>query len=156
MGVSGRFHFAFATTFVLAVYVTESTRSLGAPFLVAALAGVAASGAAGIAIEDGLYRPLVQKLPSAALLAVFVTSLGLVIFGENAIQLIWSSDPQSLDPGYTVSQIRLVAGSSVTTTDVMTVAVSAGLVLALWAYVRASRFGRAIRAVQENPDMATI
>lgn len=156
MGVSGRFHFAYATTFVLSVYVAESATAAGAPFLLAAVCGVAAAAATGAVIEDTLYRPLVQKLPSHALLAVFVTSLGIVIFGENAIRLIWGSDPQTLDPGYTVSAISFVAGTTVTTNDLMTVAVSAALVVALWLYLRASRFGRATRAVQENPEMATI
>jgi branched-subunit amino acid ABC-type transport system permease component len=156
MGVSGRFHFAYATTFVLSVYVAESATAAGAPFLLAAACGVGASAATGVVIEDALYRPLVQKLPSHALLAVFVTSLGIVIFGENAIRLIWGSDPQTLEPGYTVSAIGLIAGSSMTTNDVMTLAVSTALVVALWLYLRASRFGRATRAVQENPEMATI
>src|ERR1043166_9363053 len=156
MGVSGRFHFAYATTFVLSVYVAESATSAGAPFLLAAACGVAASAAPGVVIEDTLYRPLVRKLPSHALLAVFVTSLGIVIFGENAVRLIWGSDPQTLDPGYTVSAISFVAGSTLTTNDLMTLAVSGALVLVLWLYLRASRFGRATRAVQENPEMATI
>ena len=156
MGVSGRFHFAYATTFVLAVYVAESAHHHGAPLYVAITAGVAATAAIGVGIEYFFYRPLVEKLPSAALLAVFVTSLGIVILGENAIRLTWGSDPQSLSPGFTISNIALGGGVSITTMDVATVAVSSIVVLALWLYVRGSRFGRAIRAVQENPDMSTV
>lgn len=155
MGVSGRFHFAYATSFVLSVYVAESALDAGAPRVLAIAAGLVAAAASGVAFEWGLYRPLVDKLPSAALLAVFVTSLGIVILGENAVRLIWGSDPQSLSPGFSVSNIALGHGVSVTTLDVMTFTVSAAVVLALWVFLRTSRFGRAIRAVRENPDMAT-
>jgi len=155
MGVSGRFHFAYATSFVLAVYVAESALELGSPRYVAVATGLAAAAASGVVIEYVFYRPLVDKLPSAALLAVFVTSLGIVILGENAIRLIWGSDPQSLSPGFSISNIPLGHGVSVSTMDVVTFAVSATVVVSLWLYLRGSRFGRAIRAVQENPDMAS-
>jgi branched-chain amino acid transport system permease protein len=156
IGVSGRFHFAYATSFVLGVYVTESMLDAGAARYPAIAIGIAAAAASGVAFEWGLYRPLVQKHPEGALLGVFVTSLGVVILGENVIRLVWGSDPQSLTPGFSVSNVSLGHGVSITTMDEFTLGVSTAVVLSLWLYLRAARFGRAIRAVQENPVMATV
>jgi branched-chain amino acid transport system permease protein len=154
MGVSGRFHFAYATTFVYSVYQATTFISWGAPRYVGILGGVICGAILGILIEAFLYSPLVKRTPHSALLAVFVTSLGIVIIGENGIRLIWGSYSTTLDPGFTVSRLDLGNGVGVTNLDLVMFGVCLLSVLVLWFYLRTSRYGRAIRAVQENPDMA--
>src|ERR1700676_1162081 len=50
--------------------------------------------------EFFLYRPLCLQSGLSGLLGVFVTSLGVVIVGTNAIQLVWGSLAISLPTGY--------------------------------------------------------
>ncbi len=153
-GVSGRFHFAFSTTFVLAVYITTALTGAGAPLLVGIAGGLAAGAASGVAIEWGLYKPLAMRTGANALLAIFVSSLGLVIIAENVIVLIWGTGVRTLSPGFAVTSISLGNGVDVTNLAVLITVTAVIVVAALSAYLRWSRYGSAIRAVQENPDMA--
>lgn len=156
LAVTGRFHFAYASTFVLTAYVASIAAEEGMPLLVAIAAGIAAGMALGVAIEHVVYRPLVARSPRTALLAVFVSSLGVTIVTENAIRLIWGSTSRSLATGFEVKAVALGSSISVTTLELVVVAVSWALVIALWWWLRTSRHGRAIRAVKANPDMARV
>lgn len=153
LGVTGRFHFAFATTFVWAIYLAVWLVGLGAPLYVGVAGGIFCGMVLGVLFEWLLYRPLVQRT-NQGLLAVFVTSLGVVIAGENIIRLIWGSSDENLSTGYTVHWLSLGHDVGLTTLDLVTFLVCAGVVMALWLFLRRARYGRAIRAVQENPDMA--
>jgi hypothetical protein len=155
-GVSGRFHFAFATTFVLTIYIATSFTEAGVPLYIGILGGIAAAAISGVLFEWLFYRPLVRRSPATALLGVFVTSLGLVFVGENLIRLIWGSETRTLDTGFDVSQISLGGDVVITNLDVASVVVCVVLVAALVAYLKMSKQGKAIRAVRENPGMATV
>src|SRR5689334_22745962 len=87
MAVTKRFHFAIATTFVLAVFATTSLVEAGLPVLLAMAGGLAAGALSGVLIEWAVYEPIVRRAPEAALLGVFVAALGVAIVGENAIRL---------------------------------------------------------------------
>ncbi len=153
LGVTGRFHFAFATTFACSAYVAIALVGAEMPLYLAILVGVLCAVVLGVAIEWLFYRPLVRKTRHA-LLGVFVTSLGIVIVGENVIQLLAGSSDENLNVGYTVSRISFGGGVGVTTLDLVTFGVSVLIIAGLWAFIRFARYGRAIRAVQENPSMA--
>jgi branched-chain amino acid transport system permease protein len=154
LGVTGRFHFAYATTFVWSVYLAVAAVDAGVPLYLGILLGILAAVAMGVLMEWFLYRPLVERSPQTALLGVFVTSLGLVVAGENIIRLIWPGGGRTLSPGFTVKRISLGGDIGLTSLDAVTIGVGVVLILALWWWLRSSRYGRAIRAVQENPDMA--
>jgi branched-subunit amino acid ABC-type transport system permease component len=154
-GVTQRFHFAYATAITLSVYVASSFISDGITLYAALMLGVLCSGLLGVLTERVFYRPLAGRGPQAALLGVFVTSLGLVIIGENAIALKWGSFPVTLQTGFNVNPIRLGGGVVITTLDVVTMATCAVLLVAAWLFLRMTTYGRAVRAVQENPDLAT-
>jgi branched-chain amino acid transport system permease protein len=156
LGVTGRFHFAYASSFVLTAYVASVLQEGGVPLVPAIVAGLAAGMALGVAVERVVYRPLVARAPSTALLAVFVSSLGVTIIVENTIRLIWGSTSRSLGPGFSVSSVSFGSGASLTTLELLVVAVSLVLVLGLWWWLRTSARGRAIRAVKANPDMARV
>jgi branched-chain amino acid transport system permease protein len=154
LGVSGRFHFAFATTFVLAVYVTDRLTSSGVGLYLAILIAIGAAIVLGVLLEIVLYAPLVARAGASGLLAVFVTSLGVVIVGENLIRLIWGSETVTLPTGYDVSRVSFGHGVGVTNQSVVIVAVALVVAFGSWAFLRWFKYGRAIRATQENPDMA--
>jgi len=154
LGVTGRFHFAFATTFVLSTYVAAHLNNGGIPLYIAIVLGIIAGTLFGVACELILYKPLVARIGANALLGVFVTALGVVIVGENVIRLLWGSNSLTLSTGYNVSRISFGNNVGVTNLDVIIVVVSAILTLGSWAFIKYAKYGRAIRAVQENPDMA--
>lgn len=156
LGITGRFHFAFAITYTLAAYVASTVvDKTGAPLGFAIVAGLAAAVLLGVLIEILVYRPLTRRQPTFALLGVFVSSLGLSIAGENVIRLIWGSSSQTLSPAFTVHGLS-VHGVTFTTLDIAYVAVLWLLVLLTWAFLTFTSRGRTVVAVRVNPEMAAV
>ena len=156
IGITGRFHFAFAITYTLAAYIaTTVVDDTGAPVGFAIVAGLAAAVVLGVLIELLVYRPLTLREPTFALLGVFVSSLGLSIAGENVIRLIWGSSSKTLSTGYQVHGLS-VRGVTFTTLDIAYVGVLWLLVLLVWAFLRLTSRGRSVVAVRVNPEMVAV
>lgn len=153
LGVTGRFHFAFSSTFTLAAYVTSVLiSSSGVTWPLAALAGVAAAAALGVAIEGGIYRTLEYRARGNAVLPIFVAALGVTIIVENVIRLVWSSDNRTLDafPERPVRFLHL----QMTTVDVAILAVAIAAAVLMHLLLARTGLGRQIKAVRTNPDMS--
>jgi branched-chain amino acid transport system permease protein len=153
LGVTGRFHFAFATTYTFSAYVAAVVLgSWGLPLLPACLVGLLVGIVLGVAIEALVYRPLAARAGDNALLGVFVAALGIVIGGENFIRLVWGNDARNMggfpDHTYTIANINF------TRVELTMVVVSVVLVVALAQLLNRSIVGQQIRAVRGNPGMA--
>jgi branched-chain amino acid transport system permease protein len=155
LGVTGRFHFAYAFTYTFAVYMAyQFTFPWGLPFWPSAILGVLVSAFVGVLIERIVYRPLAANAGANALLAIFVASLGLGIAGENLIRLYWGSETQSYygpdKVAYTFWDTTFI------NFDVWQAASAIFLVVALWALLRWTPLGRQIKATRVNPELARI
>ena len=155
LGVTGRFHFAYAFTYTFAVYMAyQFTFPWGLPFWPSAALGVLVSAFVGVLIERIVYRPLAANAGANALLAIFVASLGLGIAGENAIRLYWGSETQSYygpdKVAYTLWDTTFI------NFDVWQAGSAIFLVLALWALLKWTPLGRQIKATRVNPELARI
>jgi branched-chain amino acid transport system permease protein len=155
LGVTGRFHYAFALVFTLAAYVTSvAESSLHLPAIIAIVAGLLAAGALGAGIERLIYRPLAQFSGPLALLTVFISSLGVTTAGVNLITLAWSAESR------TIALVPVVplqlGGITFTTLDLALMGTSWVLIAVLTITLNATDFGRSIRAVRGNPVLARI
>jgi branched-subunit amino acid ABC-type transport system permease component len=154
LGVTGRFHFAYAFTYTLAAYLayTFVDRVGGMPFWFASMLGVVLVAFVGTGIERFVYRPLADRAGATALLAIFVASLGITIAGENLIRLFWSSSSQNLlgpdQIAYSIWEVNFL------NFDVWQAVSSFGCVLALALLLRYTPLGRAIKATRANPELA--
>ena len=154
LGVTGRFHFAYAFTYTLAAYMayTFVDRVGGMPFWFAAMLGVVLVAFVGVGIERFIYRPLASRAGATALLAIFVASLGITIAGENIIRLLWSSSSQNLlgpdQIAYSIWEVNFL------NFDVWQAVSSFGCVVALALLLRYTPLGRAIKATRANPELA--
>jgi branched-subunit amino acid ABC-type transport system permease component len=153
LGVTGRFHFAYGFTYVLAVYLAFTfTFRIHWEFWIAALLGVLLTALLGGGIERFVYRPLAQKAGATALLAVFVAALGLGIAGENIIRLLWGSNTQAYygpkkKPYHFWTTVFL-------NFDVWQALSGIAIVVALALMLRYTPLGRRIKATRVNPDLA--
>ena len=68
----------------------------GMPYVIAVIFGVLICVIVGVGMERFGYRTLAKQAGPAALLAIFVASLGLAIAGENVIRLTFSSASQQI------------------------------------------------------------
>jgi branched-subunit amino acid ABC-type transport system permease component len=154
LGVTGRFHFAYAFTYTLAAYMayTFVDRVGGLPFWFASMLGVVLVAFVGTGIERFIYRPLANRAGATALLAIFVASLGITIAGENLIRLFWSSSSQNLlgpdQIAYSIWEVNFL------NFDVWQAASSFGCVVVLALLLRYTPLGRAIKATRANPELA--
>jgi branched-subunit amino acid ABC-type transport system permease component len=74
LGVTGRFHYAFALIFTFAAYVTSVMESAaGLPVVLAVIVGLLAAAVLGVAIERLIYRPLALFSGPLSLLTVFIS-----------------------------------------------------------------------------------
>ncbi len=155
LGVTGRFHYAYALVFTVCAYtVTLLRSSVGWPFPLLAAAGLAAAVVTGVACEAGVYRPLARRSGRLSLLTVFVAALGVTIAGVNLIALLFGE--QSRTMSNTASHVNRFGGVSFTSLELGSVIAAWALIAALAAVLRFTQFGRTVRAVRVNPDMAAI
>ena len=155
LGVTGRFHYAFALVFTFAAYVAsllESAAGLIAP--AAVIIGLIAAVFLGTAIERLVYRPLAHASGPLSLLTIFISSLGLTIAGVNLITLAWTAFSRTID---LVPVAPLHVGQiTFTTLDIVLVAVSWLLIGILSGILNFTDLGRSIRAVRGNPHLARV
>jgi branched-chain amino acid transport system permease protein len=155
LGVTGRFHYAFALVFTLSAYVTSVLESpAGWPMPAAIVGGLLAAIVLGTAIERFVYRPLARASGAVSLLTIFISSLGLTIAGINLITLAWTAFSRSIEL-VPLRPINLGA-ISFTSIEATLVIVSWLLILALSGLLSFSDLGRSIRAARGNPQLARI
>ncbi len=159
LGVTGRFHFAYAFVFTIAAYVPAVITNALAdpstiPYPLVMATGLVAAAAVGMLIEGLVYRPLARSSGGFALLTVFVASLGIGIAGENLIRLVEGSGSLPLT-GPEITGLSF-AGFRLTSLDAASVIGFWLLLAALAAGLRYTQTGRIIRAVRVNPDMALV
>ena len=138
-------HFAFA---FLAAYLCYQLASVGGmdPLLTLAII-VPLFAALGIAVQWLLARFSVSPLNS--LLATF----GLAAIIEAGIQWIWTADFRKLESVYAGRKFR-VGELFVPVPELMTLLVTLALAFGIWAAMRYTNVGRALRALAEDAPVA--
>jgi branched-chain amino acid transport system permease protein len=155
VNVTGRFHIAYATVFALTAFVAGQVgQSLGIPLGPALLAGVAVGVIVSVILERFVYWRLDAKVGSAALLTIFIASLGLSTAGQGGISLAWVGQSINIT-GFTTTPETLL-GIHTTNIDLWSILVGWAALLATWGALRWTRLGRMIRAVRVNPGLSLV
>jgi branched-chain amino acid transport system permease protein len=160
--IIGRINLAFGEIAMVGAYTTfigvTALALLGGGLLplalLAVLAGVALVGAAyGFATERVVFRPL-RTLPSQAPL---IATLGLAIFLQEYLRLLQGSEDRWIQPVFSAAHtLAASAGFAVTvsTSQLLILAMALLLYAGLWLLMARSRFGRAARACADDVEMA--
>jgi branched-chain amino acid transport system permease protein len=112
----------------------------------------------GIGIEKLCYRPL-RNRPK---LTVLITAIGVSLFLENAGQFAFGADPQSFPTLINDVAIEIpqswghLADLTITTSQVLVIAVTAVLLVILRQVVLHTKIGMAMRALSFNPVAASL
>lgn len=104
----------------------------------------------GLLIQVVIVRRLVEAPLIMSLLATYALSTILV----NIAIMVWGGGYQGL-PGVFAGSVRLI-GIDVSVSRLVAFAVAMAASLAVWWFLRATRFGRAIRSVAQAPELAII
>jgi branched-chain amino acid transport system permease protein len=123
---------------------------LGWPLLTSAIAGCVVGGIMAVLIDAVVYR----RLRDRSGVTLLVASMGVAFVLENAVRFIAGNSPA----GYQVDPARpLRVGEHlrINHEQLVVAAVSLVALLAIWALFRLTPLGRAMRAVADNPSLAT-
>ena len=153
-GIAKMLNFAHGDVIMVGAYISFCvTNYLGLPSVVSVLAAVVICTILGIVIEGLAYKPL-RGTPS---LAVLITAIGVSYFLQNAAQLIWSSSPKNFTSIITMKPIHLFDNQIVITGEVLlTMVVSALVMVGLHLFTTKTRTGKAMRAVSEDRAAAQL
>jgi branched-chain amino acid transport system permease protein len=145
-------HFAYGPVFTFAAYSAwYVSGSLGAPLLVGLAAALATAVLLGLASYLLLYRPL--ELNRAPPLVPLIASLGLYIVLENLVGIIFGTGVRTVEFETGVYFLGPVFFTSVHLWQVGAFVLIAS---ALALFLRRTRYGKAILAMTDDPEMARV
>ena len=153
-GIAKMLNFAHGDVIMVGAYISFCvTNYLGLPAVVSVVVSMAVCTLLGILIEGLAYKPL-RGTPS---LAVLITAIGVSYFLQNAAQLIWSSAPKNFTSIVKMDPINLFDGKLIVTGEVLvTVLISALVMVGLTLFTGKTRTGKAMRAVSEDRAAAQL
>lgn len=139
---------AHATVGAFAGYVASTT--LGLPLLFSFVAAFLVSGIVGVLSDEAALKPLRGRGP----LTVAIASIALAIVLENALRFIFGNELR----GYAVPLHRdwIVSGIRIGPQQLVNLAVAIALMVVIFAFFKFTRAGKAMRAVADNPMLASI
>lgn len=147
-------HFAHGAVLTAGAYLLYSLFVLlGFNFYIAAVLVVPLTGLLGLFLYLVVYKHLRKKSASSAIL--LIASLALMILIENILLAIFG-------PGVrTLAFVEVQKGISifdavVTPLQLVIVGTSFVLLLLLWFFIRCTKLGKLMRAVSDNPELASI
>jgi branched-subunit amino acid ABC-type transport system permease component len=152
-GTTGLSNFAHGELVTLGALVAwMANQRCGLHLLLAAPIGIAASAAAGLLLERRLWRPL--RASAASLTSMMIVSIGIALgirylyqffygarnipYRQFSVQREWELGPFSISP----RTLTVIALASLA-------------MIGMAVFLLRTRFGKAIRAVSDNPDLAS-
>ena len=129
-------------------------KTLGLNIYLAALIGILLAGLAGYGLDKLIYSPLRKR--KASNMVSLVASLGVLTAMQAVIAILFTSQFKTLSQNAGMQKVFEIFGGVITQTQLIILAsavfITAGLVLLLYK----TRFGKAIRAISDNEEVAKI
>ncbi len=151
-GIAKMLNFAHGDVIMVGAYSgIVAVAQMGLSPWVTVIVSIVVCAVLGVVIEFCAYKPLRQAPP----LSVLITAIGVSYLLQNAALLIFGSQQMAYPtlvklPGFSVG------GVQVDGITVLTLAVTATLMAALTLFIDRTRLGKAMRAVSEDKDAATL
>jgi len=152
---SKTFHFAHGSVYVYAGYfLYQFAMEWRWPLPAAILAAIMAAAVLGVLVDRAVYTPL--RKSGAGVMEILLSAFGSFIVLQNVLLLIWKSDPRTVRAPEVLKNGIPFGMLTLTPLDLITVAV-AGLVLGgVAVFIRTTRLGKAMRAVENDPEVAVM
>jgi branched-chain amino acid transport system permease protein len=156
-GILGLINFAHGDIVMVGALVALTVFALlagsGLPPLaivfIAMAAAIVVCVSIGVTVERLAYRPL-RRAPR---LAPLITAIGVSILIQYTAALIWGKQYISLPPLVSPTNVTL-GGAQFTDVQAYIFLLACGVMAALLWFIKSSRIGRAMRATEQNVDVA--
>lgn len=126
---------------------------LGLNFVTAFILAVFLSAVLGVAIKEFAYKPLLEKKASPT--SILITSLGIFIFLENLVSLLFGSDSKVISKG-PVQEGYKWGKFSLTGIQITILLTSFLICFIIYLMLKYTKVGKAMRAIASNLFMANI
>ena len=151
-GIAKMLNFAHGDIIMIGAYaVIVTVASAGIPPVFAILISILVCAVLGVTIEFLAYRPLRQSPP----LAVLITAIGVSYLLQNVALLIFGSEQKSTPKMFDIPSIKL-GGITVDGITLLTLGVTAVIMIALTFFINKTKVGKAMRAVSEDKEAAEL
>ncbi|HEV2768046.1 MAG TPA: branched-chain amino acid ABC transporter permease [Acidimicrobiales bacterium] len=152
-GTTGLVNFAhgeLVTFGALAAWIANVL--VGLHFVPATVVGVVAGGLAGAALDKGLWRPLRRR--GTGLIAMLVISIGLGLLVRY--MFLYQFGGRTRPYAQYVAQRAISIGPiAIAPKDIVSILVSLAVLAAVGIALQRTKAGKAMRAVADNPDLAS-
>ncbi len=154
-GIAKMLNFAHGDVIMVGGYVALTVMlNLNANPFLAILVAIVVCTVLGICIETIAYRPL---LGAASPLAVLITAIGVSYFLQNAVLLIFGSNPKSFQSVVTFGNLNLAGGALVVSDEaVVTILTCVVIMVVLTLFINKTKAGQAMQAVSEDKGAARL
>ena len=151
-GILGLINFAQGEIYMFGAFVTVLLLATGrVNFFLAFAAGMAAAAILGVVLERLAFRPLRGSHP----LVPLISAIGASIFLQSLALLLFGPNDRPFPIQFTFSSVNL-AGVPVSTLQLAILAAALGFMGLLVAFVRYTRYGKAIVACALDRDTARL
>jgi branched-chain amino acid transport system permease protein len=149
-------NFAHGELYMLGAYFAYTyIVQLGVPFALGFPLAIVTTMVLGYLLEFVLFKPLRHRDPEPFSMMTMLTTIGLVIIFQNAALLIWNPVPKRIPKPLDLGSVQI--GQLSFGLDKALVAVVAIILIALaGAFMRKTKYGTAMRAVFQDPDVAAL
>ncbi len=150
-GIAKMLNFAHGDIIMVGAYAgIVAVLNLGLPPFLAILFGIAVCAALGMLIERFAYKPL-RQAPS---LSVLITAIGVSYLLQNLALMFFGSE-QKAYPGFS-SKTYDIGGVKIDSITLLTLLVSAVIMIGLNMFINKTKIGKAMRAVSEDKGAAEL
>jgi branched-chain amino acid transport system permease protein len=149
---SGTINFAQGEFVMLPAFLMLAFNALGFPLL---LSFVLTCAVAVLVLGWGFKRGVVDPLFKYGLMPIVVATIGLAIAMRNGVRAGYSAEAHPF-PSLFADKLFNIAGVTITLADVGTLLLALALVFATQAFLTKSVTGRAMQAVAQNTEAATV
>jgi branched-chain amino acid transport system permease protein len=152
-GIMGVKNFSHGELFMIGAYVMFFVNVvLGLPWPVGVAAAALVLFVVGMVIERTLIETLRKRAGRDWLLDAFVLTIGMLVIMQNLALILFGTERRGVSD---LIEGTFVLGPLIVSYDrLMIVAVAAVVGVALWAFIRFSSLGKAIRAASQDPEAA--
>ena len=150
-GVLVQINFAHADVVTIGAFAAYFfTFTLGGNYLVSIAVALVIGAALGWLVNAAIFAPLRGRSELLPLIA----TIGVSILLQNAMLLAFGPIPYAFDSPYSNAVLRLWGGTFITWQNLIIITVSAATVALLYAFMKFTFMGKALRAVAQDRETA--
>ncbi len=143
-------HFAHGDMATLGAFLALALVGTGMDPWTALPLAMVVTAAVAIAVDRTFYDYLVKRPKILTVMA----SLGIALMIRSVVQVVWGVDPQTYSRG--IVRPESFGGVLLRPREIYTLATVVIMVAGLMAFLHYTRWGKAMRAMSDNPDLARL